>query len=352
MGKWHAWTKIASGPYQGKPELAMTGLGESGYVIDVQDRAGNVIKHIPATLGRIRATINTGGAGTIAHLAMGPTRMGGFLATGRDKCLYHIESNGSQYRWLKTFGPRKFLGAVHSWTTMDGNTEIFGEGTDHQLAYAYVPSEQDRDNIRHWENLGGPWGESGKKGLNGRPSVVFDGRGLHILVRGQDNHLWHTFGRDNRLQEKRVFGGWTNLGGNLIQVPIAIHTRNGIECFVVGEDNELFVYTWNGIRWNGFENLGGQLNGLPAAIHIDDIDSTFVFGRGIQDKLWSRQRNGVVWQEWQSLGDGVTTDPAVWEESLLDKGGGLVSCVVLCQNGELWLREFQLTKDEYSSQHQ
>jgi hypothetical protein len=349
MGTWHAWTKIATGPYQGKPELTFAGRGESGYVISVRDRAGNVIKHIPATLGRIRTTINTGGAGTISHLAMGPTRMGGFLATGRDKCLYHIESNGSQYRWQKTFGPGKFLGSVHSWTTLNGYAEIFGEGTNHQLAYAYVPPEQDRENIEHWENLGWPGKASGKKGLNGRPAVVYDGRGLHILVRGQDNHLWHAFGNDNHLQEKRAFGGWTNLGGNLLQVPVAIHTRNGIECFVIGENNEVFVYTWNG-RWRGFENLGGQLEGLPAAININGGDSTFVFGRDVQDKLWYRQRNGVVWQEWQSLGEGLTTDPAVWEESLLDKGGGLVSCVVLRQNGELWLREFQLTKDEYSNE--
>lgn len=348
MGKWKEWTKVSIGPFQGKPELTMMGTGEPRYVIDVRDRAGNVIKHNPAVPGRTGAMINTGGAGIIAHLGTGPTRKGGFLATGNDKSLYHTESNGSQYRWQKTFGPGQFLGTVSSWTTRDGYAEILGEGTDHQLAYAFVTPEQDRDNIKQWENLGRPGEAGGKMGLNGRPAVVFDRRGLHVLVRGQDNHLWHTFGKDNDHQEKRSFGPWTDLGGSLTQVPVAIRTQKGIECFVTGDDEMLFVNTWDGTRWSGFESIGGQLKGLPAAINIHGSDSTCIFGRGVHDKLWYRQRNGSDWQEWQSLGEELTGDPAVWEEPLSGNGAGVVSCVVLRQNGELWLRELQLTSDEYS----
>jgi hypothetical protein len=148
MEQWKDWAKVSAGPYQGKPELTMAGIGESGYVIHVRDRAGNVIKLIPSAPGRTGAIVNMGGAGIIAHLATGPTRMGGFLATGSDNCLYHIESNGSQHRWQKTFGPGRFLGAVFSSATLDGYAEILGEGTDHQLAYACVTPEQDRDNIK------------------------------------------------------------------------------------------------------------------------------------------------------------------------------------------------------------
>jgi hypothetical protein len=348
MGKWEKWAIVSTGPFQGKPELTMMGIGKSGYVINVRDRAGNVIKHIPAAPGRTGAIVNTGGAGIIANLAMGPTRLGGFLATGSDKRLYHIESNGSQYRWQQTFGPGQFLGTVSSWATLDGYAEILGEGTDHQLAYAFVTPEQDRDNIEQWENFGRPGETDGKKGLNGRPAVVFDGRGLHVLARGQDNHLWHTFGKDSDHQGKRTFDSWTNLGGSLTQVPVAIRTQKGIECLVIGENREPFVNTWDGTRWSGFESMGGQLKGLPAAINVHGSDRTFVFGRGVHDKLWYCQRNGTSWQEWQSLGDGLTGDPAVWEESLSGNGKGLVSCVVLRENGELWLRELQLTRDEYS----
>jgi hypothetical protein len=348
MERWKDWAKVSAGPYQGKPELTMSGIGESGYVIHVRDRAGNVIKLIPSAPGRTGAIVNTGGAGIIAHLATGPTRMGGFLATGSDNCLYHIESNGSQHRWQKTFGPGRFLGTVFSSATLDGYAEILGEGTDHQLAYACVTPEQDRDNIKQWENLGQPGEAGGKKGLNGPPAVVFDGRGLHVLVRGQDNHLWHTFGKDNERQGTRSFSRWTNLGGGLTQVPVAIRTQKGIECFVIGENQEPFVDVWDGTRWSGFESLGGQLQGLPTAIYIHGGNKTLVFGRGAHDKLWYCQRNGTDWQEWQSLGDDLTGDPAVWEESLSGNGEGLISCVILRQNGALWLRELQLTKDEYS----
>jgi hypothetical protein len=348
MQKWEKWARVSTGPYQGKPELTMAGIGESGYVIHVRDRAGNVVKLIPTTPGRTGYIVNMGGARIIAHLATGPTRMGGFLATGSDNCLYHLESNGSQHRWQKTFGPGRFLGTVYSWATLDGYAEILGEGTDHQLSYTCVTPEQDRDNIKQWESVGQPGEAGGKKGLNGPPAVVFDGRGLHVLVRGQDNHLWHTFGKDNEQQGTRSFSRWTNLGGRLTQVPVAICSQKGIECFVIGENNEPFVNTWDGTCWSGFESLGGQLQGLPSAISIHGSDKTFVFGRGMHDKLWCSQRNGSGWQEWQSLGDDLTGDPAVWEESFSGNGGGLISCLVLRQNGELWLRELQLTSGEYS----
>ncbi len=351
MEQWEKWSKVSTGPYQGKPELTMMGLGASGFEIDVRDRAGNVVKHIPAAPGRKRSIINMGGAGSIAHLAMGPAQMGGFLATGNDNCLYHLESNGSQHRWQKTFGPGQFLGAVFSWATLDGYAEIFGEGMDHQLAYAYLTPNQNRDKIEQWENLGQPGEERGAKGLNGRPAIVFDAQGLHVLVRGQDNHLWHIYAKDNDQQEKRSFNHWTNLGGGLTQAPVAVRTKTGIECFVIGENNEPFVNTWDGVRWSGFASMGGQLKGLPAAIYLPGSNKTFVFGRGVHDKLWYCQRAGTNWQEWQSLGEGLTGDPAVWEESLSESGEGLISCVVLRQNGELWLRELKLTSNEYSGEH-
>jgi len=347
MEQWNDWAKVSVGPYQGKPELTMAGIGESGYMIHVRDRAGNVIKLIPAAPGRTGVIVNTGGAGIITHLATGPTRVGGFLATGSDNCLYHIESNGSQHRWQKTFGPGRFLGAVFSSATLEGYAEVLGEGTNHQLAYACVTPLQDIDNIKQWESLGQPGETGGRKGLNGPPAVVFDEGGLHVFVRGQDNQLWHTFGKDNEQQGTRSFSRWTNLGGGLTEVPVAIRTQKGIECFVISENSEPFVNTWDGTHWSGFESLGGQLKGLPAAIYIHGNNKTFVFGRGMRDKLWYCRRNGTAWQEWQSLGDDLSGDPAVWEESFSDNGEGLISCVVLRQNGELWLRELRLTRDEY-----
>lgn len=346
MEKWTDWAKVSAGPYQGKPELTMAGIGESEYVIHVRDRAGNVIKLIPTAPGRTRDIVNTGGAGIIAHLATGPTRRGGFLATGSDNCLYHIESNGSQHRWQKTFGPGRFFGAVFSAVTLDGYVEILGEGTNHQLAYAYLTPLQDRDNIRKWESLGQPGEASDRKGLNGPPAVVFDERGLHVFVRGQDNHLWHTFGKGSEWRRARSFGRLTNLGGNLTQAPVAIRTQRGIECFVIDENNELLVNAWDGTQWSGFVSLGGQLQGLPAAIYIHGVDNTLVFGRGAHDELWYCQRNRIGWQEWQSLGEGLTGDPAAWEGGFFDNGEALISCMVLRQNGELWLRELQLTRDE------
>lgn len=349
MGKWQAWEKIWDGPYQGTPGLSYPGeLGLGGedtvYAITVRDRAGNVIRRIPPMHGGKESAVNSGGAGIIAHLGI---EAGGYLATGSDKCLYGMDID---YSWRKVGGPGRFLSAVYSSISMDAYAEILGEGTEHQLAYSFVTPEQNQNNtITQWEDLGQPGEPGGKKGLNGRPAVMYDvndARGLHVLVRGQDNHLWHIYGKGREYTEKRSFGSWTNLGGGLTQVPVAISTPDGIECFVVGEKKELLVKTWDGKRWSGFVSLGGQLKGLPAAASVWGSDSTFVFGRGIHDQLWYRRRSGSNWQEWQSVGDQLTSDPAVWAGLTSNNGEGQVSCVVLRRNGELWERSYQFRISE------
>ena len=348
MNKWLEWTKIADGPFQGTPQLSTEGLGASGYVTLVRDMAGNANRVFPAEPDIKKRINNLGGAGIIAGLPGGHTRIGGSYATGSDKCLYRQDYERDQ-TWRKVAGPGRFLSAVYSSVSIDGYAEVFGEGVEHQLAYALVTPEENRQfTIHQWEDLGRPGEAGGMMGVNGRPAILHTGSGVHALVRGQDNHLWHIFRKGANPQMSRTFGPWTNLGGGLSQVPVVSQTGNGLECFVVGEKNELYINSFSGAGWSGFENLGGQVKGLPAALHLPGSGSTYVFVRGVHDQLWYRQRSGKTWQAWQSVGDNLAGEPAVWDEPMIDADGGRLSCVVLRQKGELWSRALQLSADEYS----
>lgn len=337
MHNWEQWAKISDGPYQGTPKLSPADIVALEFVIDILDQDGNVIKFMPAAPGMTGAIINTGGPGNFTHLPSGF----GIVATGSDQCLYLSDYDGNSFTWTKVAGPGRFLSGVESWASMDGSAEIIGEGLEHQLAYTFLAPGQDRRNIQQWDNLGQPGKPGGPKGIKGRPAPIRDGNGMHVLARGQDNRLWHIFGKsEDPMPGKLSFGSWTSLGGGLSNVPVVSHTANGIECYVVGERKELQAKAWDGRQWGGYQDLGGQLKGLPAPVSVYDSDSTFVFARGVNDELWYRHRTGGDWQSWQKMGDGITGDPAVWGAR---NGDDItITCVVLRERGELWQRVLRI----------
>jgi len=358
MANWQEWQKVSDGPYQGRPELLMMGLGMAGYAIEVRDTDGNFVHIVPAVSGTTGDIVNLGGAGLIAHLPAGNRgMMRNFVGTGKDKRLYIMENdpkNGRPIGWRQIEGPGQFLGAVFSQASMDGTMEILGEGLDHQLAYASLTLEQrEQNNIAHWDNLGQPGLPGGKMGMNGSPAVIRDRMGnMHVLAQGQDNHLWHLIGKMSTTSNKPTFGKWKNLGGGITRIPVLNHTSNGFDCFVVGEQKEVQVNSWNGKKWSGFFNLEGQLKGLPAAISPIDPESPFVFGRGVHNKLWYRQRKGSSWTAWESIGEGIDGDPGLIAEPLVDSStgtrlGGTISCFVLRHKGELWQRTLKLNAADY-----
>jgi LysM repeat protein len=349
MGTWKKWQQVESGPFQGKPEFYWHGqIGGESFSFMVRDGAGNMLAFVPAVPGATGGLINWGGAGIIAHLPppAGPYAM---VVRGLDNGLYALDfENG---KWLKYSGPGRLLSDAAFLGSHDGSQQILGEGIDHQLAYCYISNdERPRLEANNWQDLGRPGESGGKKGINGRPAVVRGMDGIHVFVRGQDNHLWHiSKGYGAPPGQLPKFGNWTNLGGRLTSVPVAIFSGNmndKIECFVIGEDNALWTITGDGQNWTDFQNLGGQLKGLPTAANTFTGDSTFVFGRGVHDKLWYRRRNGTAWQRWQSLDGQLTSDPAVILERTI-YGGARLICMALGQKGALWERVYQITRGEY-----
>lgn len=353
MGTWKKWEQVDSGPYQGKPELyrdVMPGGGSINFW--VRDLAGNMITFVPAVPGATGAIVNWGGAGIISHLPSSGRGPYGVVVRGLDDGLYTLDfENG---KWLKYSGPGRLVSDVVFLGSHDGSQQFLGEGAEHQLAYCYISNdERPRLKAKNWQNLSRPGESGGKKGINGRPAVVHRNDGMHVFVRGQDNHLWHILGKYSMEQGiAPTFGEWTNLGGGLASVPVAISSgqmNDKIECFVTGEGNALWTITGDGQNWSDFQDLGGQLKGLPAAANTFTGDTTFVFGRGVHDKLWYRRRNGATWQRWQSLDGQLTSDPAVMLE-LTNYGGARLICMALGLKGALWQRIYQVTRDEYGGE--
>jgi len=353
MGTWTKWEQVDSGPYQGKPEF----YNDQGgfFTFSVRDRAGNMINFVPAVPGATGGIINWGGAGVITHLPPSGSASYGEIVRGLDGGLYSRDfdkrTGHTLSRWRKWSGPGRLVSDAVAWGSQDGSREILGEGTEHQLAYCYISKdEMTRLEAKNWQNLGKPGESGGKKGINGRPAVVLRNDGMHVFVRGQDNHLWHISGKYGRRPGiAPTFGKWTSLGGGLTSVPVAIisgQMNDKIECFVTGEGNALWTITGDGQNWSDFQNLGGQVKGLPAAANTFTGDTTFVFGRGVHDKLWYRRRNGAAWQRWQSLDGQLTSDPAVMLEPT-NYGGARLICMALGEKGTLWERIYQITRNEY-----
>jgi LysM repeat protein len=351
MGKWFDWQKVSDGPFQGTPSMRSRGLGASGYILEMRNKAGDIMVFVDRQKYP-DGIMNRGGAGLIEQMPIGGIGFGGVYARGKNGALYDqdiFNDDPISGKWRKVASPGKFISDVYSTPSITGYAYVHGEGTEHQLAYAEVPLQDRQQNkITTWQNLGKPGMANGKKGMQGPPAVIGTNNQTHILVRGQDNHLWHLSGQYDERYEKASFGKWTNLGGGLTQPPVVTYTGDGFKCFVVGEKQELQVISWSNGKWSGFKNLGGKLNGLPAAITLHGNNLTYVYGRGVHGKLWCLREKEEGWRPWYSLGGKIEGDPALWQDPDYATGGAYITCMVRGEKGQLWSKTLKLTKSEYA----
>jgi hypothetical protein len=63
-------------------------------------------------------------------------------------------------------------------------------------------------------------------------------------------------------------------------------------------------------EWNEWESLGGELISDPTVISLGN-DRIDVFVRGTDKALWHKMWNGKKWNEWESLGGELISDPTV-----------------------------------------
>jgi hypothetical protein len=82
------------------------------------------------------------------------------------------------------------------------------------------------------------------------------------------------------------------------------------DLFIIGDDGALWYAHDDGLRWSGWASLGGALTSAPVASRTKDrID---VYARGSDNQLWRKVwkvANG--WLEWEPMGGLLTSGPAV-----------------------------------------
>ena len=106
---------------------------------------------------------------------------------------------------------------------------------------------------------------------------------------------------------------------------------DGGECelFAIHDDGELRDRYWDGARWHEWESLGAGLTGQPAAAArgADRID---VLAFGADGRLRRRWWDGTRWVEWKIVPDAPSGDAVTctWSGDRLDvfvakRGGAL-----------------------------
>jgi uncharacterized protein YvpB len=180
----------------------------------------------------------------------------------------------------------------------------------------------------NWEDSAwNGWTATG--GLTSNTAVVNSGPNrMSVFGRGEDNALWI------RSWDGTTWGGWSSLGGALTSDPAAVSWgTDRIDVLVRGTDMGLYHRYWSGgNNWSGWEALGGILASAPtvASWGPGRLD---IFARGADDALWSIAWAGTQWTGWYSLGGRITATPAAasWGPNRIDvfvRGG----------DGALWHR--------------
>ncbi|MBP8251616.1 MAG: hypothetical protein KAX40_04585 [Herpetosiphon sp.] len=131
---------------------------------------------------------------------------------------------------------------------------------------------------------------------------------IECFVVGDDGNIWQiTWTQANQ------WIGWTEIGFPALRIDklgglSATARGSTIDLFAIGYDGidyNVYQRTWNGSNWSGWTNLGG-----PGTVQILEVACTSVgttsriecFVRGDDNHLWQRSFNGTTWQAWTDLG--------------------------------------------------
>jgi hypothetical protein len=201
----------------------------------------------------------------------------------------------------------------------DGRLFVFARGTNRAM---FVRSRAPNGSWGAWNSLGG--------GFSSDPDATADSNGdIHVFGRGDDNGLWvNTF-------DGGSWTGWRSLGGGLSSGPGACAGAGGrVYVFARGNDNGLWMRTFNGGSWSGWANLGGILSSAPDATTLDSGEIQ-LYTRGNDQAVWGRRLTGSGWTGWSSLGGIITSGPAT------TSGNGTLDVFAMGTNHGLWMRTTQ-----------
>jgi hypothetical protein len=174
----------------------------------------------------------------------------------------------------------------------NSNTDFyaFTRTSGGNLYLRYAPSAFNDDTPSwSWHNLGKPANTT----LKSDPASISFGAYEWVFLLGADQQLYSVRGAP------WVWGahGTPAAGVALVGRPSSVVWADSLYTFVIGDDGQLYLRTWNGIAWNWVAAgapTGVLLEGSPAAAKYGSTIQVFV--RGDDDRLYVREWTGSMWQ--------------------------------------------------------
>ena len=146
------------------------------------------------------------------------------------------------------------------------------------------------------------------KKIKGLPAAAAGGaNAIDIFVRGEDDHLYHTFWNGS------TFGGWDGMDGRgtdarLIAPPVAASSKNRTDVFVIGMGNHISHSFWKagGTGWTLWDDLNkaeGTVTGASAVAsegaNFLDLFALSLDGPAVH--LHHISSDGTKWSKWDNL---------------------------------------------------
>lgn len=162
------------------------------------------------------------------------------------------------------------------------------------------------------------------------PECVTPGEGrIDCFVRGQDGQLWRRAFEGGTWLPWSKAAGLANAGYYAARPECVTPQAGQVDCFVRRHgDGTLFRRTWLGSYMHSWETLGGTLASDPECIvRTPRIDC---FARGQDGAMWQNAFDGDAWGGWVSRGGMLAegTKPACAERD------AMVECVVTWAEGK------------------
>lgn len=143
-----------------------------------------------------------------------------------------------------------------------------------------------------------------------------DGKVIHVVARGTDNHAWRVISKDSGASWQ---GPWQIPTGKFVSGLAVATSSDGkiLHLFGIGSDNKMWrsKSTDFGASWIGWTAIGeGAFSSPPAAACSLDGKVVHVFARGMDFRIWSNKSSngGGTWKaHWAPIGKGIfTSGPA------------------------------------------
>jgi len=260
------------------------------------------------------------------------------FALGEDYQIYNKKQTTKGWsNWVSLGG--NFTTGVQIIRNIDGRVEIFAIGQDDKLYHTWqqYPGGDYRPG---WSPLGGPF--------SGSPSVLVTSEGNAVIFATGKLSRSLMYNQQARNTTALSWSGWYNLGGILTSSPTAVLTAESlIHIFVRGVDKGLFEKTQvpthlGSVAWSKFDGLGGLLASHPSVpATLNPVNLLEIFVRQADRAIWykkqlsttTRETDGVMWSEWQSIGGKMSSGPSV-----IINNDGLIEVYARGMNREIFVK--------------